>query len=426
LRRQITLAAIAVIAALAMASAAFARAGASAASQTLSVLGPYTGADQQSFQAVLSGFEKANPGMNVTFASAGGDVAAKLSAAATAGTQPDVAVLRLPQDLGLMQSLAAAKSLQRIGFVAPALDQNYAFTWKPLGVVDGGLYGLPFKVDDESAFWYNPAVFSRAGVQAPTTWTGLERVARTLTQKGIKPFAIAGGDGASLPEIFANVYLTQQGPKRYDALAAHAIKWTDPKVAAALREMASIVQPEYLSTTPKNMISSGFTSTMLRLFRNPSKAAMLFGGSDVFSVLDTKAAVAARPASEFGAFAFPRMAAPPTRVVGGADVIVMLKDSPAARSLIDYLATPAAATIWAKRGGFLSPNRGVPINAYPLAASRAMATQVTETQIFRLDLAGLEPAGFQSKLAGLLGAYVRSPARIAKITQAIEAARLGA
>jgi alpha-glucoside transport system substrate-binding protein len=160
----------------------------------------------------------------------------------------------------------------------------------------------------------------------------------------------------------------------------------------------------------------------MQLFRTPPKAAMVFGGSAVIPVLGTKAAVAARPASQFDTFAFPRIAKGQPRVVGATDVVVMLKDRPAARSLISYLATPQAATVWAKRGGFLSPNAKVAVASYPLAGSRTMATQVTKTSIFRLGLAGLEPAAFQTKLSSLLQAYVRSPARIGAITKAIEAA----
>ena len=382
----------------------------------------HTGADQQSFQAVLSAFEKANPGTTVTFSSAGTAAGTKLSAAVKAGTPPDVAVLSLPRDLGLLQSLVTAKTVAPIGFVASTLDRNYAYTWKRVGTVQGGLYALPFKVDDESAFWYDPAVFKRVGVQPPQTWSDLGRLAHSLNSAGIKPFAIAGGDGQSLAAIFANVYLTQQGPVRYDALAAHKIAWTDPSVKAALREMTSIVRAQFLSRTTANMIGSGFAAAVMQLFRTPPKAAMVFGGSAVIPVLGTKASVAARPASQFDTFAFPRIAKAPARVVGGTDVVVMLNDSPAARSLVGYLATPAAATVWAKRGSFLSPNAKVAVASYPLAGSRTMATQVTETSIFRLDLAGLEPAAFRAKLAGLLQAYVRSPGRIDAITKAIEAA----
>ena len=418
--------AIAAIASLAAATAALARTGRGSATTSLSVLGPYAGADQQSFQAVLSAFEAANPGSSVAFTSAGTKVGSTLSAAVKAGTPPDVAVLSLPAQSALLQSLVSSKGMKPIGFVAPSLDKQYAFTWKMLGTVDGGLYALPFKVNDESAFWYDSALFKHVGVQAPTTWAGLQQVAHSLLQAGIKPFAIAGGDGMSLGAIFANIYLTQQGPARYDALVAHKIKWTDPSVTAALREMAAIVRPGMLSRTIANAIKSDFPTTLMQLFRTPPRAAMLFGGSNVIPVLGTPAAVAARPSTQFGAFAFPTIAKPPARVVGSADVIVMLKDSPAARSLVDYLATPAAATVWAKRGGFLSPNAKVDVKSYPLAASRTMATQLMSTANFRLDLAGLMPATFPAKLNNLLQQYVRSPARVAAITKALEAAATAA
>lgn len=427
MRRIAFIFSIAAIATFAAATAAFARTGGSSASgASLSVLGSYTGTDQQSFQAVLSAFEAANTSTNVTFTSAGTKVGTTLSAAVKAGTPPDVAVLSLPRDSSLLQTLVSSKDMKPIGFVAPSLDKNYAFTWKMVGTVGGGLYALPFKIDDESAFWYDPAVFKHVGVQAPTTWVGLQQVAQRLLNAGIKPYAIAGGDGMSLPAIFANIYLSQQGPARYDALVAHTIKWTDPTVTAALREMAAVVRPGLLSRTIASTIASDFPTTLMQLFRTPSRAAMLFGGSNVIPVLSTPAAVAARPATQFGTFAFPMIAKPPARVVGSADVIVMLKDTPAARSLVDYLATPAAATVWAKRGGFLSPNAKVDVNSYPLAASRTMAAQLTTTSIFRLDLAALQPATFPARLNNLLGQYVRSPARVAAITQALEAAATAA
>ncbi len=414
------------IASLAAATAALAKTGRSSASESLSVLGPYAGADQQSFQAVLSAFEAANSGMSVTFTSAGTKVGTTLSGAVKAGTPPDVAVLSLPRDSSMLQSLVSSKGMKPIGFVAASLDKNYAFTWKMLGIVNGGLYALPFKINDESAFWYDTALFKRVGVQAPTTWAGLQQVAQRLLNAGIKPFAIAGGDGMSLAAIFANIYLTQQGPARYDALVAHKIKWTDPSVKAALQEMDAVVRPGLLSRTIADTVSSDFPATLMQLFRASPRAAMLFGGSNVMPVLSTPAAVAARPATQFGAFAFPTIAKPPARVIGSADVIVMLKDSPAARSLVDYLATPAAATVWAKRGGFLSPNAKVDISSYPLAASRTMATQLTNTSIFRLDLAGLLPAPLPAKLNSVLQQYVRSPARAAAIMQALESAATAA
>ena len=71
--------------------------------------------------------------------------------------------------------------------------------------------------------------------------------------------------------------------------------------------------------------------------------------------------------------------------MGGGDIVVMFKDTPAARALITYLATPEAATIWASRGGFSSPNKNVqgervqdPINrATAIALARAPSSSAS-------------------------------------------------
>ena len=80
--------------------------------------------------------------------------------------------------------------------------------------------------------------------------------------------------------------------------------------------------------------------------------------------------------------------------MGGGDVVVMFKDNPAARALIQYLATPAAATIWARRGGFSSPNKNVPASAYPDALTRTTAGALAQAETFRFDLSDLQPSEF--------------------------------
>ncbi len=77
----------------------------------------------------------------------------------------------------------------------------------------------------------------------------------------------------------------------------------------------------------------------------------------------------AKPISGYNEFAFPSVGGSAPAVVGGGDTVVMFKDSPASRALVSYLATPGAATIWAQKGGFSSPNKGVPGSAYPDALS---------------------------------------------------------
>ena len=55
------------------------------------------------------------------------------------------------------------------------------------------------------------------------------------------------------------------------------------------------------------------------------------------------------------------------------DLFGMFNDTPQAQSLIQYLLTAEAQQIWVERGGFISMNKNVPIEAYPDDTSRRSA-----------------------------------------------------
>jgi ABC-type glycerol-3-phosphate transport system substrate-binding protein len=402
--------------------AATAARGGTAAGDSVSVLGPYGGTDQQSFQAVLAGFTSKDAGAKVTYTpAAGGQVDATLADLVKKGSTPDIVVLSLPDESGMFTKLATDGTLKPLGFAASAVDSNYAFTWKALGSVGGKLYGLPFKASDESAFWYDTGLFKRVGVTPPQTLQQFQTAIHHLLAAGIKPISLAGGDLRTMADLFWNVYLTQQGPARYDRLASHQMTWTDPSVAAAFKTLSgSVVNPGALAQGMSGTLTSDLSKAASQVFGAPPKAAAVFGGSSVLSVLRT--AKAARLAVNFGTFGFPSVAKPPARIVGRADVAVMLNDTPAARAMIEYLATPEAATIWAKRGGFLSPNNKINLASYPVGANRTMAAQLTKATIFRLDASAEQTAAFRTALGQALQAYVKSPSRLSQILKQIEAA----
>ncbi len=97
---------------------------------------------------------------------------------------------------------------------------------------------------------------------------------------------------------------------------------------------------------------------------------------------------------DFNFFNFPSINNSPPAVVGGADTVVMFKDSPAARALIEFMATAQAGSIWAKRGGFSSPNKNVKASVYPDPVARAAAIALAHAKVFRFDLSDLQPSAF--------------------------------
>ncbi len=375
-------------------------------SGAITVAGPWTGQNAASFKAVLAGFTAKNPGVTVNYKAVTGDVADALKNNTTLGGTPDAAVLTLPNDQAAMVAMKKAGTLKSLDFIGPTVSANYAYSWKLLGSVGGQLTGLFVNATDRSAFWYEKASFKNLGLTAPTTWAQFQRVAAHIRANGLSPFAISGGSQVALPNLFENLYLMLQGNRMYDKLATGTIKWTDPTVANTL----GVLKRNFgrgLAGGGKSLNRS-YANALRDVFGSPLKAYMVPGGSAALPIVAS--ANVYRPLSQFSAFAFPHLNAKTApRVIGDADAIVLTKDSPATRALVGYLATPEAATIWAKQGGdFLSPNRKVASTAYAMPQMGELAQQLTSATTFRFPIADTESAAFRQTMNLQLQGFLRN------------------
>jgi len=391
-------------------------------SGSVSIIAKWTGDEQASFQAVLAPFKKANPGLKIKYTGAGDNVPQIVSTAIAGGNPPDIATLPQP---GLMKQFAERGAAKPITFARGVIAKNYAPVWLSLGSVKGKLYGLFFKGANKSTVWYNVAAFKAAGVKAPATVAQLRQVAQTIKASGLPAYSIAGADGWTLTDLFENIYLRQAGGALYDRLSAHTIPWTHPSVKAALRTMALIIgDSDNILGNKSGALQTDFPTSVSNVFQNPAKAAMVIEGDFVPGVVASSTKL--KPISGYNVFPFPSVR-PATKasVMGGGDVVVMFKDNPAARALISYLATPQAATIWAKRGGFSSPNKNVKPGAYSDALTRKTATGLAQASLFRFDLSDLQPAAFGSTAGQgmwkLFQDFVETPTDVNGIAAKLEA-----
>jgi alpha-glucoside transport system substrate-binding protein len=389
----------------------------------LSMVGVWSGAEAKNFKMVLAAFEKANPGVKVKYTSAGDNTPTVLSTAVQGGSPPDLAAISQP---GVVKDFATRGALKPIGFARATMARYYAPSWITLGTINKKLYGMVFKGANKSTIWYNVSAFKNAGITPPKTWTDLLKDAGTLKASGVPPFAIAGGDGWPLTDIQENIYLRQAGAAKYDQLAAHKIPWTDPSVVNSLKTMAQIFASNDMYGGTSGALTTDFPTSVNDVFVNPPKAAMTMEGDFVPGVATTKL----KPITGFNQFPFPSVSGSPPSVVGGGDTVVMFKDNPAARALISYLATPAAATIWAKQGGFSSPNKGVPGSAYTDPLNRATALALANAKIFRFDLSDLQPGAFGGTAGSgewkILADFLKNPSNVTGIAAALEKAAAAA
>ena len=387
---------------------------------SISVMAIWGGDEQESFQAVIDGFTELYPNVDVKYTSGGDNLAPLLSTAVEGGNPPDIAAIGQP---GLMADFAAQDAIQPIDDLREAIVDNFGEAVADVGAVDGTQYGIMFKGANKSTIWYNVADYEEAGVEPPETWEDLSEVASTLKAAGVTPYSVGVDVGWPISDLFENVYIRTAGAEKYDQLARHEIPWTDQSVKDALAMMADIVgDSQDLVGGTDGALETDMPTSVANVFSDSPKGAMVIIGDFAPGVVETTL----EPETGYNVFTFPSIEDSAPSVVGGGDLFVKFKDSPAATAFLEYLTTPESAEIWAERGGFSSPNKNVDTSVYPDAITQTTAGALGEAETFRFDMSDLQPAAFGGTPGqGLFKAFtdfVANPDDIDGITQQMEAA----
>ncbi|CAM5309640.1 ABC transporter substrate-binding protein OS=Streptomyces glaucescens OX=1907 GN=SGLAU_08680 PE=4 SV=1 [Streptomyces glaucescens] len=187
---------------------------------------------------------------------------------------PQVGVLKQFAEQGWLKPLSE-KTEQSV-------DAGFAPVWKKYGSVDGELYGLYFKAAHKSTVWYSPDALAQAGVKPPKTYDEMLKAGRTVSDSGLAAFSVAGQDGWTLTDWFENVYLSQAGPEKYDALAAHELKWTDASVVEALTTLGKLFKDKQLiAGGQKGALNTDFPGSVEKVFGPEPEAGMVYEGDFV-------------------------------------------------------------------------------------------------------------------------------------------------
>jgi alpha-glucoside transport system substrate-binding protein len=307
------------------------------------------------------------------------------------------------------------------------MSANFAASWLRLGTFNSKLYGLVFKASNKSTGWYNVSAFKNAGVSAPKTWSQLLSDAKTIKDSGTPAYAIGGADGWTLTDLFENIYLRQAGATKYAQLSEHKIKWTAPSVTTALKTMAQVISDSSdLAGGTSGALLTDFPTSVNDVFQNPAKAAMLFEGDFVPGV----ATVKATPVTGYNEFPFPSIDGSGPAVEIGGDTIVTFHDTPAIRAFVKFLATPQAASAWARLGGFATGNKKVSASVYPDAITRKTASAISRAKTVVFDMSDQQPSAFGATVGqgewGIFQSFLRNPSNVSGIQKQLEAAAAAA
>ncbi|VDS08368.1 Bacterial extracellular solute-binding protein [Paracoccus haematequi] len=365
--------------------------------QSVTILAPWLGPDQELFTSIAAYFEDAT-GATVNY-SGSTSFEQQIVIDSEAGSPPDIAVLPQP---GLAADLASKGYLRDLGEdTAQWVRDNYAAgdSWAALGTYAGKdgtehFFAFPYKADVKSLVWYVPENFEDAGYEIPTTYEDLKALTEQIAADGETPWCIGlasgGATGWPATDWVEDLMLRLNTPEDYDAWTTNALPFNDPKVVKAIEEFGWFAKnPDFVAGGPASVASNDFRESPAGLFASPPACYMHRQASFIPSFFPEGTVVGED--ADFFYFPAPADGSLGQPVLGGGTLFGVFTDNPVALAFIDFLKTPAAHELWMAQSGFTTPYTGVNMDAYADDTQRRLGQVLLDATVFRFDGSDLMP-----------------------------------
>jgi alpha-glucoside transport system substrate-binding protein len=277
----------------------------------------------------------------------------------------------------------------------------YSEDWLQYGVVNDIPFGIPGNADFKSLVWYSPKVFAEKGYKIPTTWDELWALTDQISATGQKPWCIGIKSGEAtgwqITDWLEEYVLRTAGPDVYDQWVSHDVKFSDPQIADALKQVGDLIKnPKYVNA------GLGDVATIASTEFN-DVAPLLLNGSCYMSRqaanFDSNFKSAKiGPDGDINAFYFPPISTDFGNVVlGGGTFWAAFADRPEVQAFQYYVATPDFANTRAKAGSYISANLGLQPESVPSPIQQTALTVLQDPKtVFRFDASDLMPAAVGS------------------------------
>ena len=233
-----------------------------------------------------------------------------------------------------------------------------------IGVVGGKHYEEMVKTQVKGLFWYNKKVFTGT---APKTFADL--LAIQPSQYGAQKLFCAGlesGGASGWPasDQIDNIIMRQNDASFYTSWIQGKVKFSDPQIKLGYQTYLQEVSAANVYGGPNTVLSTNFGKAGDPLFKSPAGCLFLEQATFIpsfftqdFPSLNLKAG------TDFDFFAHPSVNSQYDGNVNGFyDQFAMYNDTPAARKLMQYMATAPAQQIWADDGGTLAAIKSIKYN----------------------------------------------------------------
>ncbi|TMF36958.1 MAG: extracellular solute-binding protein [Chloroflexi bacterium] len=339
----------------------------SASSTDVTVWTAWGGAELKAFRDVLAPFQSST-GIKVHLTT-NRDSTNQIANGIAAGTDlPDVAPGPTdPVQVKSWVSKGAIKPIETaLGDQFSAYKDNTypALTTAPggasddvyIGIIGGKHYELMVKTQVKGLFWYNKKAFTG---QAPKTFDDL--LAINPSQYGAQKLFCAGfesgaASGWPASDQIDNIIMRQSGDQVYTNWIQGKQKFTSPEIKLGYQTFLKEVSAANVYGGSNTALSTNFGKAGDPMFKTPAGCLFLEQATFITSFFQQDfPSLNLKAGTDFDFFAHPSMGNSQYdgNVNGFYDNFAMYNDTPAARKLMQYMATKDAQQIWVNDGGTL-------------------------------------------------------------------------
>jgi alpha-glucoside transport system substrate-binding protein len=416
--------------------------GSGTSGATVTVLGSWTGTEEDGFLAMVNGFErKYDYRIKVDYTGTR-DAPDVLANDLKNGHPPDIAGLPSP---GVMHQYAAAGSLVPLdgALNLEIMNQQYSSGWRQLMQAPGpsgskGYYAIILKAALKSVIWYDPSQFPARDLSLLTsknlTWNQLTGMTADLAATGSSPWCIGMADSSNSgwpgTDWIEDIVLHQSGLQVYDQWVAGTLPWTSAPITPAWQEFGQVAAtPGLVHGGTPSELATDFGTVGQSMFNSQPGCYLDHEGSFItgFYAQDTignaSSGLHPQPGTGFSFIPFPALtAADQNNIEVAGDLLGMFHDTPAAREFIAYLTTPEAQEAWTKLpgSGAISINKDVPTNNYPDPVSRDIATILAQAVNVRFDASDSMPPTMENAFNSAVLEYLDNPRQLHTILQGLD------
>ena len=399
---------------------------------SVTIYGPYFGAEADAFQAELDSFS-ASSGVRTTYTPIA-DIDRQIQDDISNSTLPDIAIWDNPRTLlSHKEQMVPLEALVDLDAIRKTLVPG----WDQVAKSSDKTFGLPtssnIKTGVKSLVFYNPQAFERLGYNVPKTDEELGALIQKIKidESGYpwcSGIESGGATGWVATDWIEQYVLSNEGAETYNQWISGALKFDSAEISKAADKVSKLLlSPGSVSGGGAAMVRENFGKTDA-LFSSGGKSAgqcfMMRQGLFItdFFPDDIKAEISRADYSRANVFALPAAEGGKRAVLGDGYLASAFSQDSDVAKVLNFILSDKLGKTMVKATNFLSPHRTFAVDQYRDGLAQIAAATLVNAEVFGFDASTAMPVAVSGQFWISATKWVNESLDWSKVSKEIDAA----